>query len=78
MLTGLFADERGEINKKRLGRWIERHAGRLVDGMRFVKAPKIRNVVEWRVVSVSSVSSVPTSPPTESVSGDPAADISID
>lgn len=73
-----IADERGEINKKRLGRWIERHAGRLVDGMRFVKAPKTRNVVEWRVVSVSSVSSVPTSPPTESVSRDPAADISID
>lgn len=32
------AEERGEINRRRLGRWIARHEGRIVDGMRFAKA----------------------------------------
>jgi len=33
-----IADERGEINRKRLGWWIKRHAGRIVDGRRFAIA----------------------------------------
>jgi hypothetical protein len=33
-----IADERGAINRRKLGRWIKRHAGRMVDGLRFVRA----------------------------------------
>ena len=33
-----IADERGEINRRRLGWWIKRHAGRIVNGRRFVRA----------------------------------------
>lgn len=73
-----IADERGEINRKRLGRWIDRHAGRIVDGLRFVEAPKTRNAVQWQVVSLSSVSSVPASPPSKSVVVDPTESLMLD
>ncbi len=33
-----IADERGEINRRKLGWWIRRHAGRIVDGLRIVRA----------------------------------------
>jgi len=33
------AEQRGDINSKRLGNWISRHAYRIVDGMRFEKGP---------------------------------------
>jgi len=68
------ADERGEINRRRLGRWIARHASRIVDGLRFVKASGTTSAEQWRVErvttdqSVLSVLSVSSSEPTESVS----------
>ena len=34
-----IAEERGEINRRKLGWWIRRHAGRIVDGRRFVRVP---------------------------------------
>lgn len=52
-----IAEERGEINRRRLGRWIKRHAGRIVDGRRFVRASGSRSAEAWRVESVSAVSS---------------------
>ena len=64
-----IADERGEINRRRLGWWIKRHAGRIVDGRRFVRASGNRSAEAWQVESVSSVSSVSTSPSEKSVSG---------
>jgi len=87
-----IADERGQINRKRLGWWISKHAGRLVDGLKFEKAPGKRNADQWQVVSVipalpvpsattilsvSSVSSVASGPTEESVSDDDELD-SID
>jgi hypothetical protein len=51
-----FADERGQINRGRLGWWIKRHAGRIVDGKRFVRDPSNRSAVAWQVESVSPVS----------------------
>jgi hypothetical protein len=51
-----IADVRGEINRRRLGWWIKRHAGRIVNGRRFVKEPGNRSADTWRVESVSSVS----------------------
>lgn len=53
-----IAEERGEINRRRLGWWIRRHAGRIVDGKRFVKASGTRSAEAWCVESVSSVVSV--------------------
>lgn len=47
-----IADERGEINRRRLGWWIKRHAGRVVDGRRFVRASGNRSAEAWQVESV--------------------------
>ena len=68
-----LADERGEINRRRLGWWIKRHAGRIVNGRRFVRASGNRSAEAWQVESVSQVSSVSMMPSGESVSG-PADD----
>lgn len=57
-----IADERGEINRRKLGWWIKRHAGRIVDGMRFVRASGNRSAEAWQVESVSMVSSAPIAP----------------
>jgi hypothetical protein len=64
-----IADERGEINRRRLGWWIRRHTGRIVDGRRFVRASGNRSAEAWQVESVSPVSSVSSAPSAESVSG---------
>jgi hypothetical protein len=53
-----IADERGEINRRKLGRWITRHAGRIVDGLRFVRASGNRSAEAWQVEVVESVSPV--------------------
>jgi hypothetical protein len=53
-----IADERGEINRRRLGWWIRRNAGRIVDGLRFVRASGNRSAEAWQVESVSPLSSV--------------------
>jgi hypothetical protein len=53
-----IADERGEINRRKLGRWITRHAGRIVDGLRFVRASGKRSAEAWGVEAVESVSPV--------------------
>ena len=53
-----IADERGEINRRRLGWWIKRNAGRIVDGLRFIKAPGNRSADAWIVEAVESVLSV--------------------
>ena len=68
-----IAEERGEINRRKLGWWIKRHAGRIVDGRRFVRASGNRSAESWRVdvvESVSQVSSVSVRPIRESVGDD--------
>ncbi len=57
-----IADERGEINRRKLGWWIRRHAGRIVDGLRFVRSSGNRSAEAWQVESVSPVSSVSVGP----------------
>lgn len=49
------AEERGKINRRRLGRWIARHQGRIVDGMRFERDSGTSSAEKWRVKSVTSV-----------------------
>ena len=72
-----IADERGQISRKRLGNWIVRNEGRIVGGLRFVKAPTTRNAVQWQVASLTSVSSVPASVPPESVIALPGAPLTL-
>jgi hypothetical protein len=50
-----IADERGEINRRKLGWWIRRHAGRIVDGRRFVRASGNRSAEAWQVDVMESV-----------------------
>lgn len=50
-----IADDRGEINRHRLGRWIKRHAGQIVDSLRFVRCTGNTSAERWRIESVSSV-----------------------
>ena len=67
-----IADERGEINRRKLGWWIRRHAGRIVDGRRFIRASGNRSAEAWQVgvvESVSPVSSVSILSTAKSVSG---------
>jgi hypothetical protein len=63
-----IADERGEINRRKLGWWIKRHSGRIVDGLRLVRVPGNRSAEAWRVESVLPVPPVPTAPVEKSVS----------
>ncbi len=50
-----IAEERGEINRRKLGWWIKRHAGRIVDGLRFVRSSGSRSAEAWQVDVVESV-----------------------
>ncbi|SPF42631.1 conserved hypothetical protein [Syntrophobacter sp. SbD1] len=49
-----IAGERGKINSRRLGRWVERHVGRIVDGRWFAKGEKRQNYQIWIVQKVAS------------------------
>jgi hypothetical protein len=53
-----IADERGEINRRKLGWWIRRNAGRIIDGRRFVRASGHRSAEAWQVEEMKSVSPV--------------------
>jgi hypothetical protein len=60
------AEERGEINRRRLGWWLKRHAGRIIGGMRFECFASGRGAVQWRV-QVSPVLQVPDGASAKSV-----------
>jgi hypothetical protein len=46
------AELRGEINANRLGNWIARHEGRIVDGVRFVRDTNCGGSARWCVRDV--------------------------
>jgi len=54
-LTDIAGERDGTINRKRLGWWIKRHAGRVVNGLRFVQDTSSLNASKWKVESVLSV-----------------------
>ncbi len=55
-ITDIAGERDGSINRKRLGWWIKRHAGRVVDGLRFVHDKSVTsNATKWKVESVLSV-----------------------
>lgn len=47
-----IAEERGEINRRRLGRWIARHKGQVVNGRRLEKVSTKNSAEKWQVVQV--------------------------
>jgi RepB DNA-primase from phage plasmid len=49
-----IANDRGEVDRRRLGWWIKKHANRPVDGLKIERAAGTRNADQWVVVSVSS------------------------
>jgi len=49
------AGNKGEINRRSLGKWISRHQGRIVDGLRFERASGTTSAERWYVKSVTSV-----------------------
>ena len=63
-----IADERGEINRRKLGWWIKRHAGRIVDGRRFVRGSSNRSAETWQVETVKTAANGALEGPGESVS----------
>jgi hypothetical protein len=62
-----IAGDRDGINRRTLGRWIMRHTGRIVGGMKLVRARGKRNAESWQIESVMSVSSVSSNPEQEFV-----------
>ena len=47
-----IAEERGQINRRKLGWWITRKEGRIVNGLRLSRASGARNASAWRVERV--------------------------
>lgn len=53
-----IAEERGEVNRRRLGRWIARHQSRIVDGLEFRKEQSSTSAERWRVAAAAPKTSV--------------------
>jgi len=62
-----IAEERQQINRRRLGRWISRHQGRIIDGLRFERASGTTSAERWQAKSVTSDKSVESPGHTQSV-----------
>ena len=63
LIVELAAERDGTINKRKLGWWIKRHSGRMVDGLRVVadesyKTKSVMWKLETSIVAVSPVSPV--------------------
>ncbi|MDD5580046.1 MAG: hypothetical protein PHY16_12305 [Methylobacter sp.] len=54
-INDIAGERGGGINRKRLGWWIKRHAGRVVNGLRFVQDTASLNAAKWKVESILSV-----------------------
>ena len=74
-VTREIAEERGAINRRRLGRWLARHQGRIVNGIKLVRASKTSGSERWQVVMVVPV--VSASQPIESVNADEVIEVGV-
>ncbi|MBM5571534.1 MULTISPECIES: hypothetical protein [Deefgea] len=64
------AEKQGTIDPRKLGCWLKKHAGRIFDGMKFIKHGDSRDRVEWKLqiepsLSVAPVLTVIDQPPAE-------------
>lgn len=50
-----IAGERDEVNRRKLGWWIRRHMGRIIDGKRIVRGSERGSSEYWRIELVESV-----------------------
>ena len=69
-LTELFRDVaelKGEVNRNRLGRWVARHQGRIVNGLKFVRDTPAGGSERWAVKGVTVDSGDVTGGSAESV-----------
>ena len=48
-MEAVAADRAGQINLKRLGKWLSRNAGRICDGREFIKAGERDHVLMWKL-----------------------------
>ena len=71
------ADVRGEVSTKRLGKWLARHQGRIVDGLRFERNSGTSSAERWQVkrVTVSTVSKVCLPQAAQSVSDEKSDEV---
>ena len=53
-----IAGENGNVNARRLGRWISRKQGRIVGNLKIEKSRLSTNAEKWVVTEVASVKSV--------------------
>ena len=44
-----IAEDRGQVNRRRLGRWVARHEDRIADGMRIVRGRAAGGSERWRL-----------------------------
>jgi hypothetical protein len=76
------AEHRGEINARRLGKWLSRHQGRIVDGRRFERASGTTSAERWQAKTVSqsvtSVSTVSFPQAAQSVSDEYSAEVEVE
>jgi len=81
-LAELFRDVaelKGEVNRNRLGRWIARHQGRIVNGLKFMRDTPAGGSERWSVKGVTVVLGDVTRGSAESVNtpAEPAARVVI-
>ena len=62
------AELKGEVNRNRLGKWIARHQGRIVNGLRFTRDTPLGGSERWSVKGVVGLSVALPSEFAESVS----------
>ena len=48
------AGERGEVNRRRLGWYLRRHEGRIVDGMQFLRSDRSQNAELWQIKKIKN------------------------
>ena len=52
IILDIASERDGSIDRRRLGWWIKRHAGQVVNGLRFAKDTSTHNAAKWKVESV--------------------------
>ena len=72
-----IAEDKQQINRRRLGRWISRHQGRIVDGLRFERASGTTSAERWQVKSVKSDKSVSAGRSAQSGNGEENVEVDL-
>ena len=71
------AEQRGEVSGRKLGRWLSRHQGRIVDGLRFERASGTTSAERWQAKTVMSDKSVTPSRSAQSGSSEKIIEVDL-